>query len=1314
VVPPAAPGAIVPAAAVVVPPAVAVAGAIAPVAAAAAPLGPGVAGAMAAAMALAAPAMAPRKRPCNFGLQCDNEDCQFWHGFPCPNGGACPTRLFGCIRNHRGMAGPDVYTPPGSPVWSWKRHRRIVFTKTQAVYQDPIAVPNKETAMFCAANNFSAVVIGLNQNPHARGAAARIMAVRLMIAAVDRGKHMVIGFPFDFSRSTAILERYLQVMDRRVENSILAVPFDIDVVSDDYFKGNRQSVFRKMQRQFGDSIPSAIIFNDTYEGITPELLVDWFDTLEGIQRDGFAHDSVPEILLPLYRFLGPMGRVADQTFLEIRDDVVRVYVDDDQEAYEHATCRWVFESPCTEVDGKFLLRYKDYAIAGKHIFRFRLVDTAPNNRAPVLSNPGNSTTTFIRHPIIVEDKLPLRLRPWCPERLAKCVVAFDERWVLSEFYVPWESIIYGLVLNDYNLNSARNRFAHMALESDSYKSMARYFPTQAQDMLDETINAAIFASRRKNLRTLHRNIMREKNTLLREREISMKNLGDNTITYFSDALVVGAGLAIGLLAVRLFSRFNGVYWLSRAIGRLLRPGTIVANLLGTDVPPPDISIFDYLNTTQFAGEIASTILFAPVVENFAFNLIEDPIVRYFSSYAAHCFCNPAGPLAMWNAGQTPEVIMGSAVQFVVPSLVAIGPVGTHMAYNAVCLALNVIVRTNNAPMLDPASVGGKVFTAISAGLGLSWYIWSNYALISNVTRKFRSWMTGTALPGDEFVRIYNEEKYYEARSIYGSSELTIEQRLNAVRAHSTLYQSYAQEPASSLEMALGQLDMDIEQVQPEDLGFGQQPLIITNGALCAPQSGAFTTLHALLCRNMRKTPDATHPTRWAQYSSILANIIRIRSQVPLAAITLREWIDGRKPGFRTKDIKLMIQEVEDGARSIYTADIDGRDHCPPKRLKEIKTKGNKMFAKANEVLYPKFHDGYWAVKGRIIQSLPIQVQLETQPWINPATKAFKLAIEAPLPVRGIQFWLQYAGGMNGCDLTAWLVRARLLASQGVISIIAMGDDSLSIFDRGNGLEYLEVDYSHYDQSQKEPQTKCEMKILRALGVPNGIIELLMQVGLNKASFRGRGRNKKVSLSFSPAGIQRITGSPTTSLCNTINNLVGLVSVFCENDYSVAGFAKIGLIAKINLTTDLLDASFLRGVWWPYEDGTDRWGPKPSSVVKMGKVQTRVQKVRRLRELAYGQGCGMGDVSSNFPILGVFRRKLIALGSKFEKTNSEYNPDPDYGELVRRDVVLAWMGARYGVDVDEIERIEYVIENIVVLPWFVGAALFSDMARIDYA
>jgi hypothetical protein len=562
---------------------------------------------------------------------------------------------------------------------------------------------------------------------------------------------------------------------------------------------------------------------------------------------------------------------------------------------------------------------------------------------------------------------------------------------------------------------------------------------------------------------------------------------------------------------------------------------------------------------------------------------------------------------------------------------------------------------------------------------------------------------------------------------YGSAALVIGQRLLSTRSHTSLHLEKIMDGDATLTAWTANLEIRLTDVPVDKRVDGIQPLIITNGLMMAPTPGAHSLLYALLNRNMVWTDDpedaATITVVAAQFAQFFANY----TAEPLEPYDLYEWLRNLHGGLRTREIRAMVDEHFAGELNIWTV-TELTANCPTARLQEISDRGNTMFSKIDEVKIGKSMKGGrinvedYLMNARTIQAVQIQVQVETQPWILSATERFKMAIEKPIDIvvdgNTTRFWFQYASGMDGPQLSAWFGRASEQALAGYVCCIVMGDDSYTIRVVDGVMQYMGIDYKHFDQSIKKEMLGAEYGCLLAMGVPQGVIDILKTVSTNHAIYKSRGRQDRASLKFKPSGPQRITGGPDTSLGNSICNIVGL-AIAISRGLTDEAWKSVGFVAKTVVSADPLDIIFLRGVFWLNNDGQHHWGQLPSFVLKAGKMQKTLTRQAHLERMAYAQGRSMGEIPSDFPVLASLKRKLIELGREDVRpppypVGSPYQPTPDYSpEGIDREQILAWMRRRYACTDQQIEEVEWLITGVTSLPWFIGHELFAEF-MVDYA
>jgi hypothetical protein len=307
-----------------------------------------------------------------------------------------------------------------------------------------------------------------------------------------------------------------------------------------------------------------------------------------------------------------------------------------------------------------------------------------------------------------------------------------------------------------------------------------------------------------------------------------------------------------------------------------------------------------------------------------------------------------------------------------------------------------------------------------------------------------------------------------------------------------------------------------------------------------------------------------------------------------------------------------------------------------------------MFAKTNESINLRIADGIFGVKPRSIVCLPLILQLHIQPWVRRATANFKRFLRIPFCHGGVWHWFTYAGGMNSADLDEWVKIARALAELGWVAAIFMGDDSLIIDGRYRpeqpGVKIVEIDYSHYDQSQCRDFIDLDTAGLLKLGVPSTVCEILEKISASKAVARRSNGLMETKITFTPGFPRRCSGTPNTALSNTFNNMLAIVQVGFSN-YTQESFRKVGLKAKIKYPDDILSATFLKGKWWLALDGSFHWASLVGRIMKLTKVGCLLKTPTEMATMAYAIAQNMGEIDVTFPILGPFRQKLLDLSER---------------------------------------------------------------------
>jgi hypothetical protein len=576
----------------------------------------------------------------------------------------------------------------------------------------------------------------------------------------------------------------------------------------------------------------------------------------------------------------------------------------------------------------------------------------------------------------------------------------------------------------------------------------------------------------------------------------------------------------------------------------------------------------------------------------------------------------------------------------------------------------------------------------------------------------------------KFSALWDSGFYRQAQDCFGLCRMPLGASLLSVDANEFLQHEKPVDPKARIEVISSGAFIHHSGVVPDERKPAVWPIIGHNALLGAPTPGLHSLYHALAIRNLRLTPKAKKPELWDTVSDQFANHLTSELRgVPWEYSDLRAWADSYKESWKRRDVHKFLDDVDSG--DIVAPSDEMYEQSPALRktmLKKLSLSYNNAFAKTDEVLSFKesaLFDGVIGLKPRTIQAVKLNVQHKLQPSMLTAAKRLKIALEEPFPITMFgetkNFWFTFGSGMNGVDLTAWLLRARELAQQGNICSIVCGDDSLTILLEDGQLRYIEIDYSHFDQSQKDVQNLAELKILRALGCSETVTAILKVI--SRAPCEGKKRNGKVPymMRFIPVGANRVTGAPNTSLSNSTNNIIGII-IASFYGFSSEGWEAVGFTAKQSSHACVQQATFLRGTWWLHSDGTEHWGILPSAFIKLSKVQTRLDNRTKFNLIARGMILGMGDMPFTFPVLGVYALKVLQIcgeiTSDVEEIRNKYKPKSDVQSQIDTDSVRRWMCERYDTTFHEIDEFEELLSNIVSLPTFVGHPLLLKMMN-DY-
>jgi hypothetical protein len=561
------------------------------------------------------------------------------------------------------------------------------------------------------------------------------------------------------------------------------------------------------------------------------------------------------------------------------------------------------------------------------------------------------------------------------------------------------------------------------------------------------------------------------------------------------------------------------------------------------------------------------------------------------------------------------------------------------------------------------------------------------------------------------------KKRYQHADYSGASQVTGHGPATADRYYAapSVYQKKERDQAAKFKASLN--GYPIQRVD-EPWNYDVQRVFLPHsGMLCALKQGPTLLWHSIHARNLVKVPSGNA----ARYKAAAAAWTKNWATEVLIPWTDDQVIDHVTIGWKKRKLReaSLIMNSLDGP--VYermfpfhaTAKFPG--FCGG-------------FAKANEVLHYQSIDGEQGVKPRTVVSLDSKVLLALQRDILPAGDVFKQRIDEVFVCElfGVtRTWhVASAAGMISSDLTAWRIAALARLENGTWSMIVLGDDSVVVWARNGTPCFSEFDYSHFDNSQKDEQIEAEMDVWKALGVPVGARDLLKSVYRAPQQVRSRSDTKSYVMRHDPGRnedgtpkMRRVTGAPTTSLGNSMVNVLAILQAgHASEPFSDGAWEATGLNCKVKVHHDAesLDLTFLRGVWLPFSDGIRHWTPMPSQVCKLCKVIRTDTTPTSLLQFAFGIAQGYSGVPRNMPVLGSFLACLTRCGSPGKVVDLEKHKIHTEGvnATLDRSLAMEWFCDRYSVTIAEVEDCERILDSISTLPYFVGHKVMTHLAA-DY-
>jgi hypothetical protein len=420
---------------------------------------------------------------------------------------------------------------------------------------------------------------------------------------------------------------------------------------------------------------------------------------------------------------------------------------------------------------------------------------------------------------------------------------------------------------------------------------------------------------------------------------------------------------------------------------------------------------------------------------------------------------------------------------------------------------------------------------------------------------------------------------------------------------------------------------------------------------------------------------------------------------------IQEWIDNYAdgPAYRYKRaVRVYLRYYAEGVVSSSTT--------VPVRIKP------------NEVLPFRLQ----GAKPRTVQPVPTIVQVIVGPFLLEATRRFKrlLCAEAPAMIElshGQRLMMRYCSSASDHDLTMWREQFESLLGDGDFGVFVAGDDVWLLRRKGTELREYEFDASRFDQGLSKGPLFYEYRILRQLGVPESITNLLWKVACSPLVFSSL---DKVVVDRSKRPF-RDSGAPDTTLGNGIVMLAIVARVV--DTYTGGRFDEHFRKQVHHLGWKVTGGevvygtgSFLTGLWYPTNKGLI-WGPVPSLIIKTGKSLEDPRRLAGTKDLAVAARYHASCVASTYasflqvPILRAYVERF------YEGERPNVDPDRAYkirstglfsGTQVVESEALHLIYLRYGVSSEEVAQVEDMYRNAKIFS-FLQHPAFRELSKVDY-
>lgn len=278
--------------------------------------------------------------------------------------------------------------------------------------------------------------------------------------------------------------------------------------------------------------------------------------------------------------------------------------------------------------------------------------------------------------------------------------------------------------------------------------------------------------------------------------------------------------------------------------------------------------------------------------------------------------------------------------------------------------------------------------------------------------------------------------------------------------------------------------------------------------------------------------------------------------------------------------------------------------------------------------------------------------------------------------------------------------------------LVLGDDT-AILDRDENT-FVEIDFSGYDSTQREGGA---LDIFPRFLKENGFFEqsnYYTEMYNEPIDWNRRDKKFEVKQKFKC----RMSGEPGTSVANSLTTILAVREVWNKK----CTYEDLGLVAKMKVSKDYFQMTFLKGIWLMDRNGYYRWTRLPSFICKFKSFtdpKTIYSKSwsndQCYQQLFYSQWLGYGKIETNwfYKRLGNHVRRLCPTAKKIPVVYEYkiFNDDDDLYEI-DDDVFDNFILKRYGLTRLEMEAFCSEIEEIKFLPAVYLSKVAWKLVNID--